>query len=57
VLTTFTQHASGCQVFSGAARGYNKEVDVFSLGIVLLDLIKQLNQRLVKLVIPVRGVS
>jgi hypothetical protein len=49
------QHASGDQVW--AQHSYNKEVDVFSLGIVLFNLLTDLQIRDVKLVVPVRGVS
>ncbi len=49
------QRASGDQVW--AQNSYSKEVDVFSLGIVLLNLLKDLEKARVKLVVPVRGVS
>jgi len=49
------QRASGEQVW--AQHSYNKDVDVFSLGILLLNLLKDLENARVKLVVPVRGVS
>ena len=37
--------------------GYNKEVDVFSLGVFLMDLLSDLAKERVPLAAPVHGVS
>jgi hypothetical protein len=47
----------GGQVWRLQQTGYSKEVDVFSLGIVLLDLLKQYKHVRVQLVTPVRWLS
>ena len=49
------QRPSGDQAW--AQHSYNKEVDVFSLGILLFNLLEDLEKARVKLAVPVRGVG